>query len=72
MRYVCIDIYNTTHKILENPFEIGCVGIGGFDFGKLSMEIRRVESVLGLVALFCFWASANSLLSPKGVNYEGK
>jgi len=34
------------------------------------MEIRRVESVLGLVALFCFWASANSLLSPKGVNYE--
>ncbi|KAF7123230.1 hypothetical protein RHSIM_Rhsim12G0066800 [Rhododendron simsii] len=34
------------------------------------METRRGESVLCLVALFCFWTSANSLLSPKGVNFE--
>ncbi|XP_058193473.1 protein NSP-INTERACTING KINASE 1-like [Rhododendron vialii] len=34
------------------------------------METRRAESVLCLVALFCFWTSANSLLSPKGVNFE--
>ncbi|GMP83055.1 hypothetical protein CsSME_00037120 [Camellia sinensis var. sinensis] len=35
------------------------------------METRRGYSVLCFVALFGFWASANALLSPKGVNFEG-
>ncbi|CAL5419054.1 unnamed protein product [Camellia sinensis] len=34
------------------------------------METRRGYSVLCFVALFSFWASANALLSPKGVNFE--
>ncbi|KAI7998777.1 Protein NSP-INTERACTING KINASE 1 [Camellia lanceoleosa] len=34
------------------------------------METRRGYSVLWFVALFGFWASANALLSPKGVNFE--
>ncbi|CAL5421463.1 unnamed protein product [Camellia sinensis] len=34
------------------------------------METRRGYPVLWFVALFGFWASANALLSPKGVNFE--
>ncbi|THG13658.1 hypothetical protein TEA_007397 [Camellia sinensis var. sinensis] len=34
------------------------------------MEKRRWYSVLCFVAPFGFWASANALLSPKGVNFE--
>ncbi|XP_052187895.1 protein NSP-INTERACTING KINASE 1-like isoform X2 [Diospyros lotus] len=35
------------------------------------MAMRREEAIFFSVALFSFWASASSLLSPKGVNFEG-
>lgn len=33
---------------------------------------RRVEAGIWGVVVLCFWSSANGLLSPKGVNFEGK
>lgn len=35
------------------------------------MAIREVFAIC-FVAFLCFWATANGLLSAKGVNYEGK
>lgn len=36
------------------------------------MNIRKEEAVLSLLVLLCLWTSVASLLSPKGVNYEGR
>lgn len=36
------------------------------------MGLIRREAALCFLALLCFWTSANGLLTPKGVNYEGR
>jgi hypothetical protein len=36
------------------------------------MEKLREEAFLCFVTLFLFWSSTNALLSPKGINFEGK
>jgi len=33
---------------------------------------RGGEAAICLVVFFWFWSSSNALLSPKGVNFEGK
>lgn len=34
--------------------------------------MRKEKFLLSCFALFCLWNSASGLLSPKGVNFEGK